>query len=229
MLKIGVVGIGHIASHRHIPILQKIKDANVTALCDIREPVLKKYGQEFGIKNQFTSLSEMLKDDVDAVDLTTPPQSHHKLAIECMEAGKHVIVEKPLAMNVNEIDEMHRVADNEGVTLCSLHQNIYNPVVMKTVKMYKDGEVGGLISVHTATYVRPNNYMVNDGNHWCHKLPGGIFFETIPHPVYLLQEFLENAKPVHVLTHKMTDKPWLKAEEAVVMLKGDNGMNFVNR
>jgi predicted dehydrogenase len=169
----------------------------------------------------------MLKDDIDAVDLTTPPLSHHKLAIECMEAGKHVIVEKPLAMNVDEVDEMHRVADKEGVTICSLHQNIYNPAVMKTVKMYKDGEIGDLISVHTATYVRPSNYMVNDGNHWCHKLPGGIFFETIPHPVYILQEFLENAKPVHVQTRKMTDKPHLKAEEALVMLEGDNGMGLM--
>jgi predicted dehydrogenase len=98
---------------------------------------------------------------------------------------------------------------------------------MKTVEMYEKGDIGEIISIHTATYVRPNNYMVNDDEHWCHRLPGGIFFETIPHPVYLLQEFLTDAKPVQVLTKKMTDKPWLKAEDAIVMLESPDGMGLI--
>jgi predicted dehydrogenase len=226
-LKIGVVGIGHIADHRHIPIIQKIRDAKVTAVCDIQESLVKGAAEKFGIEHWYTSISEMLKGDVQVVDITTPPQTHYKLALECMEAGKHVIVEKPLAMTVEEVEEMYRVADREGVRLCSLHQNIYNPVVMEAVKMYKDGDVGELITVGSGTYVRPNNYMVTNENHWCHKLPGGIFFETIPHPVYVLQEFLKNAKPVYALTRKLTDKPWLKAEEALIMLEADNGMGLV--
>ena len=227
MLKIGVVGVGHIATHRHIPILQKIRDAEVSALCDIQETAVTKWAQEFGIKKKYTSISDMLKDDVEVVDLTTPPQTHHDLAIECMEAGRHVLVEKPLAMTVKEVEEMYKIAEKEDVRLCSLHQNIYNPVVQESVRLFKNGDIGEMISINAATYVRPNNYMVNDENHWCHKLPGGIFFETIPHPIYLIQEFLENAKPVHVLTKKMTDKPWLKAEEAVIMLEADNGIGLV--
>ena len=227
MVKIGVVGIGHIASHRHIPILKKIKNAEVSAFCDVRESILDKYSKEFGVKKSYTSLSDMLKEDIDVVDLTTPPISHFKLGIECMEAGKHVIIEKPLAMTVKEVEEMYKVAEKEGVQLCSLHQNIYNPVVQECVKLYKNGDLGDIISVNTATYCRPNNYMVNDENHWCHKLPGGIFFETIPHPVYLLQEFLKNVKPVYASSYKMTDKPWLKAEEALIMVESDNGMGLL--
>jgi len=191
MLKIGVVGGGHIVKHRHIPIFKKMKDVKVSAICDKQESIARSVAEQFGIKHYYTNLSNMLKEEeFDVVDICTPPQTHVSLTIEAMEAGCHVLIEKPMALNVKEVDEMFRVSKRENVKLCVVHQNLFNPAVQKAKHLVDAGVVGDLISVDVGTFVRRDNYMCLNSKHWCHTLPGGIFFEILPHPVYLLQAFL---------------------------------------
>ncbi|MBS7635382.1 Gfo/Idh/MocA family oxidoreductase, partial [Candidatus Bathyarchaeota archaeon] len=103
MLKIGIVGSGHIAKHRHIPIFRKINGVEVFAVCDRVETVARSVSKEFGIRHYYTSLSDMLKAGIDVVDVCTSPMTHFSLAVEAMEAGCHVLSEKPLGMNVKEV------------------------------------------------------------------------------------------------------------------------------
>ena len=189
MLKVGIVGGGHIVNHRHIPVLKKLKDVEVFAVCDKVESFAKKTAEQFGIGRHFTSLTEMLKEHIDVVDICTPPRTHFALAVEAMEAGCHVMSEKPLAMNVQEVDEMISVSKRKNVKLCVVHQNLFNPAVQKARQLVESGQVGKVISVDVGTFVRKDNYMCVNGKHWCHTLPGGIFFEILPHPIYLLQLF----------------------------------------
>jgi len=227
MLKIGVVGGGHIVKHRHIPVFKKIRDVEVCAICDKQELIARSVAERFGIRHHYASLSDMLKEDPDIVDICTPPQTHFSLAIEAMEAGCHVLAEKPLAMSVEDVDELFRVSKREDVKLCVVHQNHFNPAVQKARRLVEEGAVGDLLSVDVGTFVRRDNYMCVNGKHWCHRLLGGIFFELLPHPVYLLQVFLKNSKPVHVLTKKLSDFPWMKADEARALLDADNGVGLV--
>ncbi|MBX5327274.1 MAG: Gfo/Idh/MocA family protein [Candidatus Bathyarchaeia archaeon] len=227
ILKIGIVGGGHIAKHRHIPIFQKMRDVEVYAICDSVESVAKGVASQFGIKHYYTSLAEMLKEDLDVVDINTPPQSHLSVAKEAIEAGCHLLVEKPLAMTVEDVDEMFSLAKKHGVKLCVVHQNLYNPAVQKAVRLVREGFVGDLIGVDVGTYVRRDNYMCVNGAHWCHKLPGGIFFEVLPHPVYLLQIFLKAADPKCVVTKKLSGLEWMKADEARVLFGAENGVGLV--
>jgi len=227
MVKIGVVGGGHIATHRHIPIFKKIKDCEVFAVCDSEESVARNVASRFGIKNHYTSLSDMLRASPDVIDITTPPQTHFSLAIEAMEAGCHLLVEKPLAMTYKEVDEMFRISKRYNVKLCVVHQNLFNPAVQEAVRLVKNGSVGDLISVDAGTLVRRDNYMCTNGNHWCHKLPGGIFFEVLPHPVYLLQIFLKDIEPAYTLTKKLSSYDWMKADELRVLCNAKNGVGSV--
>ena len=227
MLKIGVVGGGHIVKHRHIPVFQKIRDVEVYAICDKQESIARSVAERFGIRHYHTSLSEMLKEQFDIVDICTPPQTHVSLAIEAMEAGCHVLVEKPLAMTVKDVNEMYSVSKRENVKLCVVHQNLFNPAFQKARRLVEEGAVGDLISVDVGTFVRKDNYMCVNGKHWCHGLPGGIFFEILPHPVYLLQVFLKNSKPAHVLTKKLGDFSWMKADEARILMDADDGIGLI--
>ena len=227
MLKIGVVGGGHIVKHRHIPVFKKIRDVEVWAVCDEQESIARSVAERFGIKHYYSSLSEMLKKDLDIVDICTPPQTHFSLAIEALEAGCHVLAEKPLAMTVKDVNEMFRVSEREHVKLCVVHQNLFNPAFQKARRLVKEGAVGDLISVDVGTFVRRDNCMCVNGKHWCHSLPGGIFFEILPHPVYLLQVFLKNSKHAHVLTKKLSDFSWMKADEARILVDADNGVGSV--
>lgn len=227
MVKIGVVGGGHIATHRHIPIFKKIRDCEVVAVCDSVESVSRDVATRFGIKNYYTNLSDMLKASPDVIDITTPPQTHFSLAMEAMEGGCHLLVEKPLAMAYKEVDEMFRVSRAQNVKLCVVHQNLFNPAVQEAVRLVKNGSVGDIISIDAGTLVRRDNYMCVNGNHWCHKLPGGIFFEVLPHPVYLLQIFLKEIEPAFTLTKKLSNYEWMKADELRVLCNANNGIGSV--
>lgn len=227
MLKIGVVGGGHIVKHRHIPIFKKIKGVEVFAVCDKIEAVAQAVAREFGVKRYYSSLSDMLKAGVDVVDVCTPPVTHFSLAVEAMEAGCHVLAEKPLGMTVDEVDEMYRAAKQKSVKLCVVHQNLFNPAFQKAFRLVQGGVVGDVLGVDVGTFVRRDNYMCLNGEHWCHRLPGGIFFEILPHPVYLLQAFLKNAVPSCVLAKRLGDNSWMRADEVRALVDGDNGVGLV--
>jgi predicted dehydrogenase len=227
-LKIGVVGGGHIVKHRHLPIYKKIRDAEVSAICDKQESIAKSVASRFGVGRYYKDFSEMLsKEELDVVDICTPPQTHVSLATEAMEAGCHVLVEKPLAMNVNDVNKMFKVSEKKHVKLCVVHQNLFNPAVQKARSLVDSGIVGDLISVDVGTFVRRDNYMCLNGKHWCHALPGGLFFEVLPHPVYLLQSFLKNAVPICVVAKKLSDFQWMKADEVKVLMEAENGVGLI--
>jgi len=222
-LRIGVVGGGYIVTHKHLPVFKKIGHAEVSAICDKQKSVAESVARQFGIDRHFDNLSEMLKEELDVVDICTPIRTHAPLAIESMESGCHVLVEKPLAMNVNDVDRMYEVSEKKHVKLCVLHQNIFNSVVKKARRLVEEGAVGDLISVDVGTFVTRDYHVCLDKDHWCHRLPGGIFFETIPHPVYLLQLFLDKIESTCVSAEKF-HFPWMKADEIKVLIKAEKGL-----
>ncbi len=227
MLKIGVVGGGHIVKHRHIPIFKKISGVEVFAVCDKVETVAQTVAREFGVKRYYTSLSDMLKAGVDVVDICTPPVTHFSLAIEAMEAGCHVLAEKPLGMTVEEVEEMYRVAKRKNVKLCVVHQNLFNPAVQKAKRLVENGVVGDIVSVDVGTFVRRDNYMCLNGKHWCHTLPGGVFFEILPHPVYLLQIFAKNISPSCVVTRKLSEYAWMRVDELKALVEMERSVGTI--
>lgn len=227
-LKIGVVGGGHIVKHRHLPIYKKIRDVKVSAICDKQESIAKSVASQFGVSHYYNDFSEMLsKEELDVVDICTPPQTHVTLAIEAIEAGSHVLVEKPLAMNVNDVDKMFKFSEKKHVKLCVVHQNLFNPAVRKARSLVENGAVGDLISVDVGALVRRDNYMCLNSKHWCHNLPGGLNFEVLPHPVYLLQAFLKNPVPICLVAKKLSVFKWIKADEIRVLIDAENGVGLI--
>ena len=226
-IKVGVVGSGHIVTHRHIPVLKKLKNAEVVAICDIRESSAKSVANRYGIKQYYTNLSGMLKEKLDVVDICTPPQTHASLIFEVIKAGCHVLVEKPLAMSVNDVDDILKLSEEKNVKICVVHQNLFNPVVQKAIHLVNTGYVGDLISVDVSTFIRRDNYMCLNSKHWCHTLPGGIFFEILPHPVYLLQVFLKGIEPTNTFSVRLGNFSWMIADELKVLVKAENGVGSI--
>jgi len=92
MLRIAIVGCGKIAD-QHVQAIQRIAGSRVVAVCD-REPLMaRQLAERFGIEGCFADLGELLRiARPDVVHITTPPQSHHDLAIQCLESGSHVSI-----------------------------------------------------------------------------------------------------------------------------------------
>jgi len=224
-VRVGIVGCGQIAQARHISSLLKIKGAEIVAICDKNEDLARRVSERFHISNYYADFSEMLaKEKMDMVDICTAPQTHLALCVSAMEAGCHVLVEKPMALSLKEADAMAEAAKANQVELCVVHNELFEPVMMRARSMVSKGDIGDLVAVHI-TDLTPKSYdWVMDKNHWAHKLPGGIFGEMLPHPLYLAVAFLGHLEPVAVHSRKLGGYDWLAADELRITLEGKNGI-----
>lgn len=117
-INIGVIGLGVIATHVHLPGIEKSSDLTLTALCDIDRERLKEKGDKYGIPEElrFTDYRDLIKcEKVQAVDICTPNDCHFHMAMEAVAAGKHYAVEKPVTMNAKEAEELKDATQKAGV------------------------------------------------------------------------------------------------------------------
>jgi len=116
-LKVAVIGVGGIA-HTHMPGWQASTDAEVVAGADINPKALEAWSARYGVSHTTTDFKELLSNpDIDIIDICTPNMHHAPLAIAALEAGKHVICEKPLAPTPGEIRQMIAARDKSGKKL----------------------------------------------------------------------------------------------------------------
>lgn len=127
VLKVGIVGCGGIANNKHLPSIKQIEGVDVVAFCDIIEEkaveTAKKYGTEDA--RVYTDYKMLIKEDLDAVYVCTPNRSHCEISVAAMEADKHVMCEKPMAMNYEQAILMCETAKKTGKLLNIGYQNRY--------------------------------------------------------------------------------------------------------
>ncbi len=116
-LKVGIIGVGGIA-RAHVPGWEASEHAELAAACDIDERVLQEWGQAHGITKLTTDPADLFRDpDIDIIDICTPNKYHAPLAIAALEAGKHVLCEKPLAPTPQEVQQIIAARDRSGKML----------------------------------------------------------------------------------------------------------------
>jgi len=224
-LKVGVVGCGQVAQRFHIPSLLKIKNAEAVAVCDRDEELARRVAKRFHISRYYADFSEMLgKEELDMVHICTSPKAHATLSIQAMDAGCHVLVEKPMALSLREADEMVAASKENGVKLCVVHNQLFDPVVLKAKSMVAEGSIGDLTGIDSKIAFAKDSGGIADKDHWYHKLPGGPFGEELAHPIYLAMAFLGHVEPVAVYTKKLGGYDWVVADELRVILEGENGL-----
>lgn len=105
-MKIGVIGCGSIAQHRHLPEYAAHPDAEIVAVCDIVPERAQTIADQYGTR-AYTDYHEMLaNEEVEAVSVCTPNYLHAPISIAALHAGKHVLCEKPMALTVEDADKM---------------------------------------------------------------------------------------------------------------------------
>ncbi len=228
-MKVGIVGCGQIAPV-HIPYIRSQADTTIVGITDADGGRAGELGARFGIGGVSRTLEELIEAHrPDVVHILTPPQTHAPLAIQAMEAGCHVLVEKPMAVNLEEAEAMEAVARRRGVKLCVDHNHLFDPAVVSARARVAQGAIGELVWVETFegfSVGAPDNPYVQPGaaEHWVHRLPGGIFQNLAPHPVYLLLAFLDPPKSLLALARKTGRVPTSFADELRVLVSSDNGL-----
>jgi len=222
-LKVAVVGAGFVAQKRHIPAFLRLKkQVLVCAICDLKLELAKSVASRFGIPNVYSNLSDMLKKEKpDVVDICTPPKVHAPVAIEAMENGCHVLLEKPMASSLSDCDNMIQASRKHGVKLSVVHNQRFYPPFLKAEQLVKNGSIGELTGMRIISLTPREEYLVHE-NHWIHKLPGGVIGETGPHVIYMSLAFVKNVKNVEVIARKKTNYPWVLFDDYRIELEGEN-------
>lgn len=143
--RIGVVGVGWWATFNHIPTLQASVEAEVVALCDLDDERVRVAGEQFGIAGRYTDLSQMLASErLDGLVVSTPHVAHTAPAIAGLEAGCHVLVEKPMATTAADgraIAAAARAAGREVLVPTGMN---FTPFSIRAAQMVRDGRIGAV-------------------------------------------------------------------------------------
>ena len=141
--RVAVIGLGSVAQLVHLPNLLKIKNAVVTAVAEINKNRLHSVADKYDIKRRYTDYTQLLSnDDTDAVIISTPTHLHKQMAIDSLNAGKDVLVEKPLARNSSEGIEILECAKKNNKKLMVGMNLRYRPDSMLIRSLIDAGEIG---------------------------------------------------------------------------------------
>jgi predicted dehydrogenase len=187
---IGVIGAGAFAKAGQIPAFRLCPDAAVVSIYGHHVEKTEAIAREFGIPHVCTDYHEMLKmDDVDLVSIVTPPSLHYPLVLEALEAGKHILCEKPMALSSREAIAMWRRAEEREVVHCIDHQLRFNPTRRKMKELIDHGYLGRLRHI-TITVSAAFNATADSRpwNWWSQKsMGGGILGANGSHYIDLLR------------------------------------------
>jgi len=141
--KIVLVGVGRFGKN-HLRILKELEREGLCTLhgvVDKNSAVLEKLRKSHGVETS-TDLNDFLTDDVDAIDIITPTDTHFPIGYKCLEAGKHVFVEKPLTTSYVQAKQLVQIAEEQSKILMVGHIFRYNSAVRKIKELLKDGKLG---------------------------------------------------------------------------------------
>ncbi|CAH0344874.1 Gfo/Idh/MocA family oxidoreductase [Bacillus sp. CECT 9360] len=186
MIRFAIVGCGHIAK-KHAEAIINSEGASLLAVCDTIEEKMQPFVEEYNIKG-YTSLEELLENpEVDVINICTPSGYHANIAVQAARAKKHVVVEKPIALTIEDTDKIIRACSDNDVKLAVVHPNRFRPALIKLKNLMKEGRFGKLS--HANATVRWNrNQEYYDQAPWrgTKSLDGGVLMNQAIHNLDLL-------------------------------------------
>ncbi len=186
-IRVGVVGYGGAfgMGKNHLDEMKKV-GMTPTAVCEIDPARLKVASQDFPGIETYSSLGSMLKKSkVNLVTLITPHNTHAKLALQCLAAGRHVVCEKPMAITTGEVDSMIAAARRKGLVVTVYHNRHWDGCIRNAVKRIRAGAIGEVfrIEAHMAGYSKPRDWWRSSK-----KISGGVMYDW---GVHLLEYSLQ--------------------------------------
>jgi len=142
-VRVGLLGAGAVAQTAHIPAYRRFRKAELIAICDNESAKLRALRERTGVPHATSSLDEFLSiDEIDAVDVCLPSHQHRDAVIRCLEAGKHVLCEKPLGLTAREVDDVVSAQERSGRHLVVGMNNRYRDDSILLRRFIQDGALG---------------------------------------------------------------------------------------
>ena len=226
MVRFAIVGCGRIAK-KHAEIIggKQISGTELVGVCDLRADRAKIYGEKYHVPF-FTDMHEMMKkigDRIDVLSILTESGNHAANVLQLSRYGKHFVVEKPMALTIEDADAMISACDGAGVKLVVVKQNRYNLPVQKLRSALEEGRFGKIVmGTVRVRWCRTQQYYDQDAWRGTWAMDGGVFTNQASHHVDLLEWML--GEPESVFAKSATALVTIEAEDTgVAVIKFRSG------
>lgn len=219
-----LVGTGDIANKRVAPALANADNSELVAVCDLRESQAKELAEKMNVSEVYTDITQALKEtNFDAVYLATPIWLHADHAVQALDAEKHVLIEKPLALNAQNCDKVIAAAEKSGKTAgCSYYRRCFNRYNF-TRQVIENGEFGNIINIRM-TMFSWFNPTEDDPKYWRvirNKSGGGPLSDMGTHMFDVLIGLLGTPEKVYAKCANLTTD-WDVEDSAVIIMTMPN-------
>ncbi|MCX8178145.1 MAG: Gfo/Idh/MocA family oxidoreductase [Candidatus Bathyarchaeota archaeon] len=217
-VEVAIVGAGNAASTIHAPAWKDIRKARLIAVCDANKERAEKFAEIWKVPKIYTDFDDLLEEEKAAlIDICTPADSHAQLCVKAMNNGHHVVLEKPMALNLDDCEQILNEWKKGKAKLCVIHNFLFEPPMLKIRSLIKKKKLD-ILSVDIRMLHTVEDEMISNRNHWVHNLPGGRFGESLIHPIYVLRNIVGklNVRDVYAAKRGLYD--WVKYDELYVTL-----------
>ena len=224
-MRVAIIGAGAIA-RQHIACLKTLSGVEVTAVCDLSSATAEAAAERFGIGAWFTDHRAMLKERrPDVVHVTTPPTSHFRLAMDALDTGAHVIVEKPATSTFEELETLVRRAQEVGRHIVEDYNYVFNAAPQEILKRIGSGEFGAVTHVEVLIcldILGPTGFADPNVAHPALSLAGGAIADFLPHLASLAHAFVGPCRRAETVWGKRRPSP-LPFDEFRVLVEAERG------
>ncbi len=213
LLRFGLIGCGRVAP-RHAESLSVLPGVKLVAVADIKENRAQRFAVQYDAA-AYTDYRALLdRPDVDVVNICTPSGTHAQIALDALSAGKHVLVEKPIALSLTDANKMIAAAKSAGRKLGVVLQNRYNPPMQDLKRAVAEGRLGRLfLGSATVRWYRTQEYYEDDW-HGTWAMDGGALMNQSIHHIDALQWLM--GRPESVFAYTATLAHRMEAEDVGV-------------
>lgn len=210
-MNFAIIGCGFIAK-KHAQAIQKIEGANLIAVCDRVPELMEPYTEDYKAK-AYTNLIEMLQDEtIDIVCICTPSGTHAIIAEQAAAAKKHIILEKPIAMTLEETDRIIAATKGNNVKLAIVHPNRFRPAAMKLKEIVEENLLGKIShALCLVNWNRGQEYYDQAPWRGTKEHDGGVLMNQAIHNLDLLLWYM--GKPEEVISMEATRLRHIEAED----------------
>lgn len=193
MIKFGLIGPGSIA-RKFAQDIKLVEQAELVGVASRNKKRAEEFAQEFDIINSYGSYQELLKSDCDAIYIATPHNFHKEQAAMCLNSKKHVLVEKPITVNTNELNELIELAKQNNVLLMEAMWSRFLPATKRVLDIINSNEIGRLQEIELHFGYELSEDYPEDGRLVNPDLAGGSILDLGVYPVSISNYLTSNSE-----------------------------------
>ena len=228
-LRIGISGCGRVAEH-HLRFINDHPEAEIVGFADVDRDRAEELARKAGIHTSCTTIDELMdRSRPDVIHITTPPQFHYAQALQAVEQGVHVLVEKPTTLQHAQCLRLYDRAKNKGAVVCPDFIQLFHPAMQRAIQVIEQGRLGSV--THVTSYLGLDldipELQESPSLHWSYKLPGGVLQNYLSHPLYLVLYFCGMPSDVHVVNKTLGNLPQRLTDHVEILLDGERATGTI--